>query len=274
MSMAIFTMKKFKRWLVLPLLLLLSQGYAAAQDEYRMTGAAQFEHGSDFHHLSFPVNPALAASLTFDGTAFTYHETGNQCSVKVEKKMSFYVDPVISHSFGSLERFNEFLRDKFHANGGAMTDIYLLGDAGTPLCQGLRYAAIYKSSDELMLLDGSWAYAFERQTSAPSNAEESFDCKKASTKVEHLICINPDLVKLDATVNRGYVAMRLTDSKEISYQDPVRLNQVNWIRTVRNACADKTCLLNAYRARVQYIKGKIATSDPNYPEDNSEQESD
>ncbi|WP_321814317.1 MULTISPECIES: hypothetical protein [unclassified Paraburkholderia] len=267
-------MKKLKRWLVLPLMLLLSQGYAAAQDEYRMTGAAQFERGSDFHHLSLPVNPALAGLLTFDGTAFTYHETGNQCSVKVEKKMSFYVDPVISHSFGSLEKFNEFLRSKFHANGGAMTDIYLLGDAGTPLCQGLRYVAIDKSSDELILLDGSWAYAFERQTSAPSNAEKSFDCKKASTKVEHLICNNPDLVKLDATVNRGYVTMRLIDSKEISYQDPVRLNQVNWIRTVRNACADKACLVDAYRARVQDIKGKIATSDPNYPEDNSEQEGD
>ncbi|WP_423382953.1 lysozyme inhibitor LprI family protein [Burkholderia sp. LMG 32019] len=267
-------MKKLKQWLILLMSVLLLPAYAAAQDTYRMTGAARFDQGNDFHNLSFPVNPVMAGFLTFDGNTFVYHETGNSCRVKVSKRMSFYVDPVISHSFGSLDNFNSFLSSRFHANGAVLTDTYLLGDADVPLCSGLRYAAIYKSQNEMLLLDGSWAYLFERQTHAPANAEQSFDCKKAGTNVEHLICNSPELVKLDATVNRGYVAMLLTDSKEISYQDPVRLEQINWIRKVRNACTDNACLRSAYRARIQYIKGRIATTYPSYPDDNSDQEGD
>ncbi|WP_232071170.1 lysozyme inhibitor LprI family protein [Paraburkholderia pallida] len=267
-------MKKLKQWLVLLFSALILPAYAAAQDTYRMTGAAQFEQGSDFHKLSFPVNPMTAGVLTFDGGAFVFHYTGHSCSVKVQKRISFYVDPVISHSFGSLDNFNVFLSSRFHANGEALTDTYLLSDTDAPLCLGLRYATIYKSPDEMVLLDGSWAYLFERQTHVPVNAEQSFDCKKAGTNVERLICGNPELVKLDATVNRGYVAMLLTESKEISYQDPVRLNQVNWIRKVRNVCTDNACLLSAYRARIQYIKGRIASTDPSYPDDNSDQDSD
>ncbi|MEP9328819.1 hypothetical protein PPMP20_38025 [Paraburkholderia phymatum] len=267
-------MKKLNQWLVFLMSALLLPAYAAGQDIYRMMGAARFDHGSDFHKLSFPVNPVMAGFLTFDGSTFVYHETGNDCSVLVHKRMSFYVDPVISHSFGSLDNFNGFLRSRFHANGNALTETYLLGGADAPLCTGLRYATIYKSPDEILLLDGSWAYLFERQTHAPTNAEQSFDCKKAHTNVEHLICNSTELVKLDATVNRGYVAMLLTDSKEISYLDPVRQDQINWIRKVRDACTDNTCLLNAYRARVEYIKGRIATTYPAYPEDDSDQEGD
>ncbi|WP_175842196.1 lysozyme inhibitor LprI family protein [Burkholderia contaminans] len=265
-------MKKLKQCLLLLMSVLLLPAYAAAQDACRMTGAAQFEQGSDTHNLPFPVNPQTAGSLTFDGRAFVFHYAGHSCSVKVDKKIKFYVDPVISHSFGSRDKFNAFLNTKFHAKGAALTDTYILGDVDAPLCQGLRTAMIYTSPDEMVLLDGSWAYLFERQTRAPVNAEQSFDCGKAGTNVEQLICKNPDLTKLDATVNRGYVAMLLTDSKEISYQDPVRLNQISWIRTVRNACTDAACLLKVYRARLAYIKGKIAATYPSYPETDSNQD--
>ncbi len=239
-----------------------------------MTGAARFEQGSDTHHLPFPVNPLTAGSLTFDDSAFVFHYTGHSCSVKVDKKMKFHVDPVISHAFGSRDKFNAFLNTKFHAKGAALTDTYILGDVDAPLCQGLRSAMVYTSPDEMVLLDGTWAYLFERQTHAPVDAEQSFDCGKAGTNVEQLICRNPELTKLDATVNRGYVAMLLTDSKEISYQDPVRQNQISWIRTVRNTCTDAACLLKAYRARVAYIKGKVAATDPSYPETDSNQDGD
>jgi uncharacterized protein YecT (DUF1311 family) len=272
--MSIFAMKKLKQCLFLLIATLLLPLHAAAQDTYRMTGAAQFEQGRDSHDLPFPVNPLTTGFLTFDDNTFVFHYTGHNCSVKVDKRMNFYVDPVISHSFGSRDKFNAFLNAKFHAKGDALTDTYILGEADAPLCAGLHSAMIYRSPDEMVLLDGSWAYLFERQTHAPVNAEQSFDCKKAGRNVEHLICKDPELVKLDTTVNRGYVAMLLTDSKEISYQDPVRLDQINWIRKVRNSCNDNACLLNAYRARIQYIKGKIATTDPSYPDDDSNQEGD
>lgn len=271
---SIFAMKKLKQCLLIFMSALLLPAYAVAQDTYRMTGAAQFEQGSDTHDLPFPVNPLTAGFLTFDDSAFVFHYAGHSCNVKVDKRMKFYVDPVISHSFGSRDKFSTFLSTKFHAKGSALTDTYILGEADAPLCQGLRSAMIYKSPDEMVLLDGSWAYLFERQTHAPVNAEQSFDCSKAGTNVEHLICKNPELIKLDTTVNRGYVAMLLTASKEISYQDPVRQDQISWIRTVRNTCTDNACLLKAYRARIAYIKGRIATTYPSYPETDSNQEGD
>ncbi|SDE35544.1 hypothetical protein SAMN05421548_14339 [Paraburkholderia lycopersici] len=239
-----------------------------------MTGAAQFEQGRDFHHLSFPVNPVTAGFLTFDGNIFVYHETGSSCSVKVNKRISFYVDPIISHSFGSRDKFNAFLSAKFHANGGMLTDTYLLADADEPLCLGLRYATVYKSPDEMVLLDGSWAYLFERQTHAPANTEQNFDCKMASMKVEHLICNNPELVKLDATVNRGYVGMLLTDSKEISYEDSVRKGQLDWLKNVRNKCETRACLFDAYSSRIRFIKSRISIAYPSYPAQEPDQDGD
>ncbi|MFY4705987.1 lysozyme inhibitor LprI family protein [Burkholderia glumae] len=267
-------MKKLAQILLLLVSAVFMPVYASAQETYRMTGAAQFEQGHDTHKLPFPVNPQTAAFLTFDDSAFSFHYAGHSCNVKIGKKMKFYVDPVISHSFGSRDKFNAFLSTKFHAKGAALTDTYILGDVDAPLCSGFRSAMIYRSPDKMVLLDGSWAYAFERQSHAPINAEQSFDCNKAATNVEHLICKNPDLIKLDATVNRGYVAMMLTNSKEISYQDPVRLNQINWIKTVRNSCGDNACLMKAYNDRIAYIKGRIASTYPSYPEEDSNQEGD
>ncbi|WP_175899599.1 hypothetical protein [Burkholderia vietnamiensis] len=116
---------------------------------------------------------------------------------------------------------------------------------------------------------------FERSTRAPAHAGRVFDCSKPGTNGEHLsFCRNRELLKLDATVNRGYVAMRQADSKEISYQDPIRLDQIEWLRTVRNSCADSACLLDAYRNRIAYIKGRISSTHPSYPDENSGQESD
>ncbi|CAG9203779.1 lysozyme inhibitor LprI family protein [Burkholderia vietnamiensis] len=267
-------MKKLEQVLLLLISSVLLPAYASAQDTYRMTGAAQFEQGHDAPDLPFPVNPRTAAALAFDDHSFTLHYAGQSCNVKIDKKMRFYTDPVISHSFGSRDKFNAFFAAKFHAQGAALTDTDVLGEAEAPLCSGLRAAMLYRSPAKLVLLDGSWAYVFERSTRAPANAEQSFDCSKASTNVEHLICRNPELIKLDATVNRGYVAMRQADSKEISYQDPIRLDQIEWLRTVRNSCADSACLLDAYRNRIAYIKGRISSTHPPYPDENSGQEND
>jgi uncharacterized protein len=133
---------------------------------------------------------------------------------------------------------------------------------------------IYKSDNDIILLDGPWAYAFQRQTHAPMNAEKSLDCEEAQTEIERLICDNPELTKLDATVNRGFVAMQLVDSKEISYEDAVRVGQINWLKNVRNKCKSSSCLFDVYHARVKYIKGKISSAYPSYPSEEPDQDGD
>ena len=245
-----------------------------AQAKFLMTGAARFESSAEAHALPFPVNPVSSPVLTFDGNAFTFLYAGDSCDVRIEKKINFYFDPVLAHAFGSSDEFDRFLLGKFHQRYKNLREIYLLGDAHVPLCSGLRQTMVYGSDDALLVVAGSWIYAFQRQTHDPTDAESSFDCDKASTSVEHIICGNRDLIKLDATVNRGFVAMQILHSKEISYQDPVRVDQVNWLKNVRNRCASASCLFDVYRSRVQFIKGKISSAYPSYPNKEPDQEGD
>lgn len=239
-----------------------------------MTGAAQFQKSGDSHNLPFPVNPVSSGVLSFDGKAFTFSYSGGSCSVKVDRQMNFYLDSVISHAFASPEEFGRFLNGKFNLDYKNLRKTYLLGDAVVPLCRGLHNAMIYRAYDNIVLLDGSWVYVFQRQAHAPMNAEKSFDCVKAQTNIEHLICNNPDLVKLDTAVNWGFVAMQLVDSKEISYQDSVRVDQISWLKNVRNKCTSRSCLFDVYRARVKYIKGRISSAYPSYPAKEPDQDGD
>ncbi|WP_414445290.1 lysozyme inhibitor LprI family protein [Burkholderia sp. 22PA0106] len=243
---------------------------AAPQTVYRMTGVANFTKGAGDKELPFPVNPVTASTLTFDGNTFTYHESGHSCAMTVNKTLPYQFDMIMVHAFGTPEKFNAFLNDKFHVSSTSLAHTYYLGQENAPLCSGLRWTFIYQSPEQLLVVMSARIYLFERQTQAPSDAELGFDCGKARSKVEHLICNDPALVKLDATVNRGYVAMRMLKSPEISYQDPVRLNQIEWIRKVRNACDDQACLLKAYNGRVQYIKGQLGDNDPDYPNESTQ----
>lgn len=247
---------------------------ALAQDKFLMTGAARFEKSSEPHALPFPVNPVYSAVLTFDGSAFIFHYEGDSCVVKVEKKMDFYFDPVIAHAFGSIDNFDRFLARKFHRDSAGLRETYLLGENGAPLCSGLRETMVYGSNDVYFVVGGSWLYIFQRETHEPVDAEGGFDCGKASTHVERIICGNPDLIKFDVAVNRGFVAMRTLNSREISYEDPVRADQIDWMKNVRNKCTSVACLFDAYRSRIRFIKGKISSAYPSYPDAEPDQEGD
>jgi uncharacterized protein len=73
---------------------------------------------------------------------------------------------------------------------------------------------------------------------------QSFDCDKAGSAVEKLICGSPDLSHRDLQLGTVY-REALAKSKS-----PQRLKQEQrqWL-TRRDACADEECLLNAYRTR-------------------------
>ncbi len=73
----------------------------------------------------------------------------------------------------------------------------------------------------------------------------SFDCGKAQTKVEHLICDNPEISKLDDELKAGYKAA-LQDEKQA---DSIKQAQKQWMKK-RNGCADAACVKSAYETRV------------------------
>lgn len=79
----------------------------------------------------------------------------------------------------------------------------------------------------------------------PANAA-SFDCAQAGTEIEHLICGDEALSKLDELLGDRYV--RALKKGE----DPtaIKAAQRAWLREVRNACADAACLKTTYEARI------------------------
>lgn len=82
----------------------------------------------------------------------------------------------------------------------------------------------------------------KRKTGSATRAiSPSFDCGKASTKVEKLICSNPELSQLDASLAETY--------KEALAKDRSVLNDQRAWNTQKNKCPDVECLKTAYEDR-------------------------
>lgn len=247
---------------------------ASARDRYWLVGAAKAESSAEFHQLSLPSNPIFSGNLSLSGGIFIYDYIGHECRISVKESRPFEFDIIVSHIFGTTERMRAFLRDKFHEDYDDLRKTYLLGNPDLPACDAFRYSRVYASNDNFVLLDGSWVYVFERRSIPPKDATQTFDCKRAGTNVERLICASPDLQNLDATVNRGFVDLQAVESKEISYEDPVRKGQLDWLRNVRNKCETQACLLDAYKSRIHYIKDRISSAYPSYPAQEPDQDGD
>jgi hypothetical protein len=78
----------------------------------------------------------------------------------------------------------------------------------------------------------------------------SFDCAKAKTKIEKLICANPKLSQLDEKVSALY--------KKVLEQSPVpedtKEQQREWVKDPRNLCKDAACLEEAYASRISDLE--------------------
>lgn len=84
---------------------------------------------------------------------------------------------------------------------------------------------------------------------AASAQGASFDCGKAGTKVEHLICDNPEISKLDEEMNAAYKAALQDQTRA----DATRFAQKQWLQE-RNVCSDATCLQGAYIKRNKHLQ--------------------
>lgn len=76
----------------------------------------------------------------------------------------------------------------------------------------------------------------------------SFDCAKANSKVEHIICDNPEISKLDENLTRSYKA----SIQDEIYAKTIREEQIRWIKH-RNYCESSTCLKALYETRIQEL---------------------
>lgn len=90
---------------------------------------------------------------------------------------------------------------------------------------------------------------------APAKVEDtspfspSFDCQKASSGPERLICSDRELSKLDVELSQSY--MKARDKAED--KKTLRSQQLAWMKSRRNACSDKACMAQAYKDRIAQL---------------------
>jgi uncharacterized protein len=77
----------------------------------------------------------------------------------------------------------------------------------------------------------------------------SFDCGKATSEIEKLICGNDELSKLDESLNATYLkALERPDIRKQMIQ-----SQRQWLKNERNACKNAECLKKAYETRIKEL---------------------
>ncbi len=80
-----------------------------------------------------------------------------------------------------------------------------------------------------------------------SKSNPSFNCTKASTDAEHLICSNENLAIADVEMFRIYKQVLETTTDKNAF----KREQGQWRRNYRDICKDAACMLNAYTVRIE-----------------------
>ena len=77
----------------------------------------------------------------------------------------------------------------------------------------------------------------------------SFDCTKASTKIEKFICSDGELSKLDDELASLYASVRSQNQDIVSQQR-------KWLREKRGTCETVDCLKLVYRERIASLRNR------------------
>ena len=78
----------------------------------------------------------------------------------------------------------------------------------------------------------------------------SFDCNKASTGPERLICSNKVLAEADVKMAQAYKST-FNGSADKS---TLKQNQRNWMLQIRDACSNADCMIDAYNTRLTQLR--------------------
>lgn len=90
----------------------------------------------------------------------------------------------------------------------------------------------------------------EPSSEAAKVIRPSFDCLKASTAIEGMICGNAELADLDTRLADAYKwLLGVSDDPAVEKRE-----QIAWIRNKRNACKTVDCLIQAYTDRADDLE--------------------
>lgn len=98
----------------------------------------------------------------------------------------------------------------------------------------------------------------------------SFDCGKAASKVEKLVCENPAISKLDDQLGKIYQ----DDLHQANEEQKQRLitEQKHWLKYKRNACSNETCVKHAYWSRLAELETFFEPHSPLYKKESDKAE--
>jgi len=90
----------------------------------------------------------------------------------------------------------------------------------------------------------------------------SFDCIKAKTAVEKLICGDKELSKLDDELNNAYKSARMKLKSDDYYRKRLSEEQTSWLKYTRALCDNPACLKKTYEQRIKELsKSNLDLSD-------------
>jgi uncharacterized protein len=94
---------------------------------------------------------------------------------------------------------------------------------------------------------------------SPYALSAGFDCQKATSTVERVICNNESLSGLDSEMSRVFKGIH--ENLDEAGRKSLKAEQLAWLRNTRNKCANENCVLNAYFSRLEALRTR-----PDLPE--------
>jgi uncharacterized protein len=93
----------------------------------------------------------------------------------------------------------------------------------------------------------------------------SFDCSKASTSIEKLVCSDPQLSELDSRLALSYGRLLADPAKASS----AKAEQKAWIKGERDKCQNSECLKQVYFERLRSVDGNAVGNNASAVENSS-----
>ena len=91
------------------------------------------------------------------------------------------------------------------------------------------------------------------QPAPEPSAGPSFDCTRATSQVNRMICASPKLSGADRSLGETFNTVLNQGGVDAA---ALRADEAHWLRDVRNACADPACLARVYVQREAALRQK------------------
>lgn len=189
------------------------------------------------------VDPSVQR-ITCDAQSVMVADIGGP-SQRFEKQISYVLTP-------SAQNESEFIVTTNTTIAADRINIGLVKEMAAGMQRADADAATQARIQEALLKAGSVPEPIQlAETVGSAPAHPSFDCAKASTHVERLICADSELADKDRQVSATYKTwiQRVKKGEMIDPIDEIVADQKAWLQR-RNACTTAACVSEAYDDRI------------------------